>query len=65
MQRACGEKYNFTPRSWILPSEFNTLLLYTQDMKKNKKKVPVFIHKPSNGAMGQGQVFSLLNYVYR
>jgi len=54
MKRACGEEYNFTPRSWILPSEFNTLLLYSQDMRKSKKKVPVFIHKPSNGAMGHG-----------
>jgi len=37
-----------------MPSEYNLLLLYAKDTKKNKKKVPTFIQKPANGAMGNG-----------
>lgn len=54
MRRACGEEYNFTPRAWVVPSEYNTLLQYTQNYRKSKKRNPIFIYKPSNGAMGNG-----------
>jgi len=54
MHRARPNEFNFTPRSWNMPSEYNLLLLYAKDTKKNKKKVPTFIQKPANGAMGNG-----------
>uniref|UniRef100_H2ZKE6 Tubulin polyglutamylase TTLL7 n=1 Tax=Ciona savignyi TaxID=51511 RepID=H2ZKE6_CIOSA len=47
-------EFNFVPRSWILPSEYNLLQIYAQDCRKKKRKSPTFIQKPSNGAMGNG-----------
>jgi len=53
MMKAHPDEYNFVPRTWILPQEYNTLQNYAKDLKK-KKKHKVFIAKPSNGAMGNG-----------
>uniref|UniRef100_H2ZKE7 Tubulin polyglutamylase TTLL7 n=1 Tax=Ciona savignyi TaxID=51511 RepID=H2ZKE7_CIOSA len=54
MHRARPSEFNFVPRSWILPSEYNLLQIYAQDCRKKKRKSPTFIQKPSNGAMGNG-----------
>nr|CAB3267360.1 tubulin polyglutamylase TTLL7-like [Phallusia mammillata] len=54
MHRAKPNDFNFTPKSWNMPSEYNLLLLYAKDAKKNKRKVLTFIQKPANGAMGNG-----------
>ncbi|XP_006822303.1 tubulin polyglutamylase TTLL7-like [Saccoglossus kowalevskii] len=51
--KAHPEEYNFSPRTWILPSEYNTFQCYVRDLKK-KKKHKTFICKPANGAMGNG-----------
>lgn len=53
MAKERPEEYNFTPKTWTLPSEYNTFLLYSRELKK-KKKVKTFIAKPANGAMGNG-----------
>ncbi|XP_077981014.1 tubulin polyglutamylase TTLL7-like [Glandiceps talaboti] len=47
------EEYNFSPRTWIFPSEYNSFQCYVRDLKK-KKKHKTFICKPANGAMGNG-----------
>uniref|UniRef100_H2Y307 Tubulin polyglutamylase TTLL7-like n=2 Tax=Ciona intestinalis TaxID=7719 RepID=H2Y307_CIOIN len=54
MHRARPTEFNFVPRSWILPSEYNLLQVYAQDCRKKKRKFPTFIQKPANGAMGNG-----------
>lgn len=53
MVRAHPDEYNFIPKTWILPQEYNSLQNYAKDLKK-KKKMKIFIAKPSNGAMGNG-----------
>ena len=53
MVRAHPDEYNFIPKTWILPQEYNALQNYAKDLKK-KKKMKIFIAKPSNGAMGNG-----------
>jgi len=55
MRKVCPDEYDFTPKSWIMPSEYNLLYQYSQDCRKRKRKQQtIFIHKPSNGAMGNG-----------
>ncbi|XP_038049543.1 tubulin polyglutamylase TTLL7-like isoform X2 [Patiria miniata] len=53
MVRAHPDEYNFVPRTWIFPSEYNTFQNYFQDLKKRKKH-RTFIVKPANGSMGNG-----------
>ena len=53
MTKAHPDEYDFSPKTWILPQEYNTLQNYAKDLKK-KKKMKIFIAKPSNGAMGNG-----------
>ncbi|XP_071799892.1 tubulin polyglutamylase TTLL7-like [Asterias amurensis] len=53
MVRAHPEEYNFVPKTWIFPSEYNTFQNYFLDLKKRKKH-RTFIVKPSNGSMGNG-----------
>ncbi len=44
-----SKEYNFYPRTWVLPQEYNVFLTYA---KKNSH--PAYIVKPANGAMGMG-----------
>lgn len=53
MARAHPEDFDFSPKTWILPQEYNGLQNYAKDLKK-KKKAKIFIAKPSTGAMGNG-----------
>ncbi|XP_039259951.2 tubulin polyglutamylase TTLL7-like [Styela clava] len=54
MSRARPDEYHFIPRTWILPSEYNLLVLHWRDLRKRNRKPPTFIMKPANGAMGNG-----------
>ncbi|XP_076813303.1 tubulin polyglutamylase TTLL7-like [Clavelina lepadiformis] len=54
MKRARPDEFNFTPRTWNMPSEYNLLLLHAKDAKNAGKKASTFIQKPANGAMGNG-----------
>ncbi|XP_045158569.1 tubulin polyglutamylase TTLL7-like [Mercenaria mercenaria] len=53
MAKAVPEEYNFVPRTWILPSDYNIIQNYMKDLKAHKKS-KTFIVKPSNGAQGHG-----------
>ena len=53
MVRAHPDEYNFVPKTWIFPSEYNTFQNYFQDLRKRKKH-RTFIVKPANGSMGNG-----------
>ncbi|XP_052777435.1 tubulin polyglutamylase TTLL7-like isoform X2 [Mya arenaria] len=53
MAKAVPEEYNFVPRTWILPSDFNIVQNYMKDLRAHKKS-KTFIVKPSNGAQGHG-----------
>ena len=37
MVRAHPDEYNFIPKTWILPQEYNALQNYAKDLKKKKK----------------------------
>ncbi len=52
LSRILPDEYNFTPRTWILPNEYNTWYSYASN--KPKKDVYAYILKPNNGAMGHG-----------
>ncbi|KAI3382568.1 hypothetical protein SNEBB_003718 [Seison nebaliae] len=45
------DDYNYFPRSWTLPNEFNSFQQYATTYKKNSLS---FIVKPANGSMGNG-----------
>ncbi|KAH3693719.1 hypothetical protein DPMN_081159 [Dreissena polymorpha] len=53
MAKASPDEYNFCPRTWILPADFNAIQNYMKDLKAHKKN-KTFIIKPSNGAQGHG-----------
>ncbi|XP_074640829.1 tubulin polyglutamylase TTLL7-like isoform X2 [Tubulanus polymorphus] len=53
MSKAHPDEYNFTPKTWIFPNEYNAFMNYTRDLKK-KRKTKTYITKPVNGAMGNG-----------
>ncbi|KAL4235786.1 Tubulin polyglutamylase ttll7 [Mactra antiquata] len=53
MAKTCPEDFNFVPRTWILPSDYNIIQNYMKDLKAHKKS-KTFIVKPSNGAQGHG-----------
>jgi hypothetical protein len=46
------KEYNFAPKTWILPNEYN--LWYSYASNKPKKDQLVYIVKPANAAMGEG-----------
>ncbi|CAF4014313.1 unnamed protein product [Rotaria sp. Silwood2] len=46
------EEYNFAPKTWILPKEYN--LWYSYASNNSKKDPSIYIVKPINAAMGQG-----------
>lgn len=52
LARILSEEYNFTPRTWILPNEYNAWYSYASN--KPKKDSCSYILKPNNGAMGHG-----------
>jgi tubulin polyglutamylase TTLL7 len=53
--KACPDsiKFNFFPRSWILPAEAQALRTHSAKAK-SKGKTRTFIYKPTNGARGEG-----------
>ncbi len=53
MQKLLPQEFDFVPRSWIMPSEYSSLVAYGNDAKKTKLN-KTFIMKPANGAMGHG-----------
>ncbi|CAF3166961.1 unnamed protein product [Rotaria socialis] len=56
LSRTLPDEYNFTPKTWILPNEYNSWYSYASS--KPKKDQCTYILKPNNGAMGHGiQVF--------
>ncbi|CAF1222750.1 unnamed protein product [Rotaria sordida] len=46
------KEYNFAPKTWILPKEYN--LWYSYASNEPKKDPTIYIVKPINAAMGQG-----------
>ncbi|CAF3646526.1 unnamed protein product [Adineta steineri] len=52
LSRILPDEYNYTPRTWILPNEYN--IWYSYASSKSKKDPPAYILKPNNGAMGHG-----------
>ena len=54
MKRTCPADFNFTPRTWNMPSEYSLLLNHAKDSLKNNKRAVTYIQKPANGAMGNG-----------
>nr|XP_023843184.1 tubulin polyglutamylase TTLL11 [Salvelinus alpinus] len=55
MQELFPEEYNFYPRSWILPEEyqlFSTQISLAKDIDLSQK--PTFIIKPDGGSQGDG-----------
>ena len=47
------QDFDFVPKTWIMPTDYSSLLTYAIDMKKMQQK-RTFIMKPANGAMGHG-----------
>lgn len=45
--------FDFVPKTWIMPTDYSSLLSYSIDMKKLQQK-KTYIMKPANGAMGHG-----------
>lgn len=54
MRRVSRSEYNFTPQTWILPSEFNSFVLHCENESASEHGSQTFIAKPVNGAMGNG-----------
>ena len=52
VSRHLPNEYDFTPRTWLLPNEYNSWYSYASS--KPKKDVSAYILKPNNGAMGHG-----------
>jgi tubulin polyglutamylase TTLL7 len=52
LSRNLPDEYNFTPKTWILPNEYNAWYLYASN--KSKRDPCAYILKPNNGAMGHG-----------
>jgi len=47
------QDFDFVPKTWIMPTDYSSLLTYAIDMKKMNQK-RTYIMKPANGAMGHG-----------
>ncbi|XP_062334075.1 tubulin polyglutamylase TTLL11 [Osmerus eperlanus] len=55
MQELFPEEYNFYPRSWILPEEFQQFSTQIRMVKENDSTLkPTFIVKPDGGSQGDG-----------
>ncbi|XP_071322276.1 tubulin polyglutamylase TTLL11 isoform X2 [Trachinotus anak] len=55
MQELFPEEYNFYPRSWILPEEYQQFSTQIRMVKENDCTVnPTFIVKPDGGSQGDG-----------
>ncbi|XP_023279766.1 tubulin polyglutamylase TTLL11 isoform X2 [Seriola lalandi dorsalis] len=55
MQELFPEEYNFYPRSWILPEEYQQFSTQIRMVKENDATVnPTFIVKPDGGSQGDG-----------
>lgn len=55
MQNLFPEEYNFYPRSWILPEEFQLFVSQVQTVKEGDPSwKPTFIVKPDSGCQGDG-----------
>uniref|UniRef100_A0A286X7T4 Tubulin polyglutamylase TTLL11 n=1 Tax=Cavia porcellus TaxID=10141 RepID=A0A286X7T4_CAVPO len=55
MQNLFPEEYNFYPRSWILPDEFQLFVAQVQMVKNGDPSwKPTFIVKPDGGCQGDG-----------
>nr|XP_058929025.1 tubulin polyglutamylase TTLL11 isoform X2 [Kogia breviceps] len=55
MQNLFPEEYNFYPRSWILPDEFQLFVAQVRMVKDgNPSWKPTFIVKPDSGCQGDG-----------
>ncbi|XP_058528129.1 tubulin polyglutamylase TTLL11 isoform X2 [Ochotona princeps] len=55
MQNLFPDEYNFYPRSWILPEEFQLFLAQVRMVKEgNPAWKPTFIVKPDSGCQGDG-----------
>ncbi|XP_043094258.1 tubulin polyglutamylase TTLL11 isoform X2 [Puntigrus tetrazona] len=55
MQELFPEEYNFYPRSWILPEEFQLFSTQIRLLKDNDSTLkPTFIVKPDSGSQGDG-----------
>ncbi|XP_029392862.1 tubulin polyglutamylase TTLL11 isoform X2 [Mus pahari] len=55
MQNLFPEEYNFYPRSWILPEEFQLFVSQVQTVKDGDPSWrPTFIVKPDSGCQGDG-----------
>jgi tubulin polyglutamylase TTLL6/13 len=52
MIKCFPEEFNFTPSTWILPSEFSDLRKQFENLSKNKKRT--FIVKPAASCQGRG-----------
>ena len=47
------QDFDFVPKTWIMPTDYSSLLTYSIEMKKMNQK-RTYIMKPANGAMGHG-----------
>lgn len=55
IQELFPEEYNFYPRSWILPEEYQLFSTQVRFLKDNDSTLkPTFIVKPDNGSQGDG-----------
>ncbi|KAM4634969.1 tubulin polyglutamylase TTLL11 [Polymixia lowei] len=55
MQELFPDEYNFYPRSWILPEEYQQFSAQIRMLKENDSTVkPTFIVKPDGGSQGDG-----------
>ncbi|KAI4897618.1 hypothetical protein NFI96_030288 [Prochilodus magdalenae] len=55
MQELFPEEYNFYPRSWILPEEYQLFSAQIRLLKDNDSTLkPTFIVKPDSGSQGDG-----------
>ncbi|KAM3873739.1 tubulin polyglutamylase TTLL11 [Diretmus argenteus] len=55
MQELFPEEYDFYPRSWILPEEYQQFSTQIRTVKENDAAVnPTFIVKPDGGSQGDG-----------
>ncbi|TRY59528.1 hypothetical protein DNTS_012227 [Danionella cerebrum] len=55
MQELFPEEYNFYPRCWILPEEYQLFCSQIRLLKDNDSTIkPTFIVKPDNGSQGDG-----------
>jgi len=46
------KEYNFAPKTWTLPNDYNLWYSYASNQPKNYPST--YIVKPNNAAMGQG-----------